>query len=272
MNVLLARELREAVRSRWFGGVTVVFCLLALGVSYLSHAGAGALGFAGFSRTVGGLLNLMLLFVPLMGLLIGALGLAGEREDGTLGYLLAQPVSRGAVFASKLAGQGLSLAFSIGLGLGMAGFVVGWKAGTSGGAAFLTLALAAVLLGIASLSIGTLVGTSSASRMRALVWALLLWVLFAFALDSLSIGLVAAGATGATGLFWLTLVNPVQLAKVFCLLSMSSKLETLGPSGIYAVKTLGSAGAALLLGSVLAAWALVASLCGWSVFRRMNVR
>ncbi len=272
MNILLARELRDAVRSRWFAGVTGVFCVLALGVSYLGFSGADALGFAGFSRTVAGLLNLMLLFVPLLGLLVGALGLAGEREDGTLGYLLAQPVGRGAVFVSKLGGQGISLALSISLGLGLAGFIVGWETGTSGAAAFLTLALTAVLLGLASLAGGTLVGVAAASRMRALVTVLMIWVLFAFVLDAASLGLVVGGLLGPSALFWTALLNPLQAAKVFCLLTLSTKLEVLGPSGIYAVKAFGTAGAAALLGGVLLAWTGGMALAGWGIFRRMNVR
>ncbi|HLG42297.1 MAG TPA: ABC transporter permease subunit, partial [Planctomycetota bacterium] len=182
MIAILAREIRESVQSRWFVAVTAVFCALALGVSYLSFSGASALGFAGFSRTVAGLLNLTLLFVPLMGLLLGALTLAGEREDGTLGYLLAQPIGRGSVYWLKFAGQWASLTFAIALGLGLAGLVVGWRAGTGGLAAYATLAGASILLGAASLGLGILVAVFCATRLRALALALMLWVAFGFAL------------------------------------------------------------------------------------------
>lgn len=272
MIAILAREVRESVRSRWFVAVTVVFAALALGVSYLSFSGADALGFAGFSRTVASLLNLMLLFVPLMGLLVGALGISGEREDGTLGYVLAQPVSRGAVYVAKFAGQWLSLTFSIGLGLGLAGLVVGWKVGGEGAGAYAMLAVDAVLLSAASLGIGVLVAVATTSRMRALVTALMLWVAFAFVIDAASIGLVMTGKVGPTGLFYLSFANPIQLAKVLCLLALSAKLEVLGPSGIYAVKTFGPAGAMAVLGAALAAWALVPAGAGLVLFRRLNVR
>ena len=61
MTALLAREIQESMRSRWFLAMTAVFCAMALGISYLSFSGTGALGFAGFNRTVASLLNLMLL-------------------------------------------------------------------------------------------------------------------------------------------------------------------------------------------------------------------
>ena len=272
MTAILAREIRDSMRSRWFLALTGVFCALALGVSYVSFAGANSLGFAGFNRTVAGLLNLMVLFVPLMGLLIGALGLSGEREDGTLGYLLAQPVGRFSVYAGKFFGQGLSLVLAVGLGLGLAGLVVGWNAGPGGAAAFGMLALVAALLGAASLGIGFLVSVRSATRMRALAYALLLWVTFEFALDALSVGLVTAGWLGPKELLFASFANPVQMAKILCLLSLSAKLEVLGPSGIYAVKTFGTFGSLLLFGGGLAAWALVPAGLGWLAFRKLNVR
>jgi Cu-processing system permease protein len=272
MTAILAREIQESMRSRWFLAMTAVFCALALGVSYLSFAGTNALGFAGFNRTVAGLLNLMLLFVPLMGLVIGALGLSGEREDGTLGYLLAQPVGRFSVYAGKFLGQGASLVLAVGLGLGLAGLVVAWSSGPGGAGAFGMLAAVAVLLGAASLGLGFLVSVRSASRMRALAYALVLWVVFEFAVDALAVGAVTAGWFGPEGLLYLSLANPVQSAKVVCLLALSAKLEILGPSGIHAVRTFGTTGAMLLFCGGLALWALVPAGIGWLTFRRMNVR
>ena len=272
MRALLARELREAVRSRWFVLLTIVFAGLALGVSYLSWSGASALGFAGFNRTVASLLNLMLLFVPLMGLLLGALGLSGEREDGTLGYVLAQPVSRRAVYAAQFAGQWGALGLAIGLGLGVAGLVLGWRVGPDGAAAYGVLAGAAVGLAAASLACGTLLAVVAGSRMRALAAALCVWVVFAFVLDSAAVGLVVAGRVGPVGLFWLSLANPVQSAKVCCLLALSAKLEVLGPSGVWAVKTFGASGAAALAWSGLALWTVLPAAVGAWAFRRLDVR
>jgi Cu-processing system permease protein len=272
MTAILAREIQESMRSRWFLALTGVFGALAMGISYVSFAGANALGFAGFDRTAAGLLNLMLLFVPLMGLLIGAMGLSGEREDGTLGYLLAQPVGRFQVFAGKFIGQCLCLVMAVGAGLGLAGLVVGWKAGSSGAGAFGALAGVAVLLGAASLGVGFLISVRASSRMRALAYALVLWVLLEFALDAVSVGLVTTGTVGPRGLLYLSFLNPVQTAKVLCLLPLSAKLEVLGPSGIHAVKSFGASGAIALFAGTLAAWALVPAALGWLTFRRMNVR
>ena len=86
------RELREAITSRWFLLYTVSFAALGLAVSYVSAVGAGGAGLSGFGRTTAGLINLVLLVVPLMALTAGAGSIASDRERGMLAYLLAQPV------------------------------------------------------------------------------------------------------------------------------------------------------------------------------------
>ena len=116
---LAHRELRDALRSRWFILYTLAFAALGLGVSYVSATGAGAAGLAGFGRTSAGLINLVLLVVPLMALSAGAGSIASDRERGMLAYLLAQPVSRTEVLIGKFLGLAAALLASICLGFGV---------------------------------------------------------------------------------------------------------------------------------------------------------
>src|SRR5262245_14867625 len=103
------RELREALRNRWLWFYAVGLAVLALALSRAGLAAAGYAGLGGFGRTAASLVNALLLFVPLMGLNVGAQALAGDRERGTLLYLLAQPVSRAEVFWGKTLGAALAL-------------------------------------------------------------------------------------------------------------------------------------------------------------------
>jgi Cu-processing system permease protein len=113
------REFRDALSSKWFLLYTVAFTALAVGVSFLSLSGVGSHGFAGFGRTAAGLLNLIMLVVPLMALTAGAGAIAGERERGTLLYLLAQPVSRTQVLLGKYQGLSTALVCSLCIGFGV---------------------------------------------------------------------------------------------------------------------------------------------------------
>ena len=101
--MLIARkEVRDALRNRWFLLYAAAFAGLAHALSRLALDGASLAGFAGFGRTAASLVTLVLLIVPLMGLTLGAASIAGERERGTLSTLLAQPIARVDVLLGKL--------------------------------------------------------------------------------------------------------------------------------------------------------------------------
>ncbi len=78
------RELRESLRHTWLWAYVIGFAGLATALSGTSLAAAGYAGLGGFGRTAASLVNALLLFVPLLGLSIGAGSVAGDRERGTL--------------------------------------------------------------------------------------------------------------------------------------------------------------------------------------------
>ena len=159
---LAEKELRDALHNRWFVLYTVAFIGLSLAFSYLSLAGAGIVGFAGFGRTAASLINLVLLIVPLMALTVGAQSLAGEQERSTLAYLLAQPINRVEVFIGKYLGLSLSLLASLALGFGISGLVMALNGGgASDPAAYIRLVWQTFLLSLTMLSIGFLVSALS---------------------------------------------------------------------------------------------------------------
>ena len=123
--IVARKEVRDALRNRWFLLYAAAFAVLALALSRLSLGDTSAAGFAGFGRTAASLVNLVLLVVPLMGLTLGAASLAGERERGTLPMLLAQPVTRREVLLGKYAGLAQAQGAALALGFGLAGGHVG---------------------------------------------------------------------------------------------------------------------------------------------------
>ena len=63
---IAARDVRSGVRNRWFMLYAIVFIMLSVGFSMLAMGGSTLTGQPGFGRTAAGLLNLMLLMVPLI--------------------------------------------------------------------------------------------------------------------------------------------------------------------------------------------------------------
>ena len=271
MGLVAAREVREAVRSRWFLLSAASFLLLSLGLSLLGLSGAERSGLAGFDRTTAGLLNLTLLFVPLLGLSLGALGIAGELEDGSLAMLLAQPLTRMEVYAGKYLGLFAALAAAIAAGFGCSGVIVALSAGGGDAAAFLSLAGLAVLLAAVSVAIGALLSVALGSRARAAGAAFAAWIGLVYLSDLGSIGLVLARNLGPDRVLLLALANPLEQARVLGTLALTRRPELLGVVGLYGQDHFGNAGLVMLFLGTLVAWALAALFLGAEQFRKAVV-
>lgn len=250
------REFRDAIASKWFLLYTLAFTVLAVGVSFLSLSGVGSHGFAGFGRTAAGLLNLVMLVVPLMALTAGAGTIAGERERGTLLYLLAQPVSRTQVLLGKYLGLAIALVCSLCIGFGISAAVLAWRAGGVGVGSYAALIAFTALLALAMLSVGMLISVLSRRSSVATGLSLFVWLALVFVSD---LGLMAGSILfklRVQEIFSLALLNPLQSFKMAVIVDMNGSLDVLGPVGAYASQTLGSSLPWLLIGAV-AAWVLL---------------
>lgn len=267
---LIARkELRDALHNHWFMLYTVAFVGLALALSYLSLAGAGITGTAGYGRTAASLINLVLLIVPLIALTMGAQSLAGEQERRTLSYLLAQPITRLEVFTGKYVGLALSLLVSIALGFGISGLVLAMNGSAGDPLVYVGLALLAFLLSLVMLSVGMLVSSASQRVGVAIGVGLFLWLVFVFVGDLGLMGTAITMQLPIGTLFWLALVNPLQVFKMTAILQLNATLDLLGPAGIFAVREYGTALLPIFLG-VTAAWILVPAGAAYAHFARKS--
>jgi Cu-processing system permease protein len=252
---LAQKELRDALRNRWFVLYTLSFIVLSLALSYLALAGAGVTGLAGFGRTSASLINLILLIVPMMALTIGAQSLAGERERKTLTALLAQPIGRTEIFLGKYLGLALSLLAALALGFGFAGWLMALNGAGDPTAYFQLLALA-VALSLIMLGIGCLISVSTARAGVAVGISLFLWLAFVFLGDLGLMGTAIVLRIPIANLFWLALANPLQAFKMAAIVNIRSTLDVLGPAGLYAVQRFGD-GLWLLLAAILTLWAVI---------------
>src|SRR5690606_5889557 len=209
------RELREAIRSRWFILYTVAFALLGLAVSFVSAAGSGSAGLSGFGRTTAGLINLVLLVVPLMALTAGAGSIASDRERGMLAYLLAQPVSRPEVLLGRYLGLAGSLLACISLGLGACAGTLAWNGAGVTAPSLLWLVGLSFGLALGMLSVGLLVSVLARKASVAVGTAVFLWLTLVFVTD---LGIMAGALAmrlRIEELFALSLVNPLQVFKMW---------------------------------------------------------
>lgn len=265
MNVLilLQKELRDSLRNRWLWLFAAALGSLALALGQLALTETG--GIVSFSRTLAGLINLILLLVPLLGLILGAQSLAGERERGTLSYLLAQPLSRSELLLGKYLGLALALGVALALGFGAAGLALASTRMDAG--VYIALAGLAVLLGLAGLSLGLLLAV--VARRPAVAFGLAVFVWFGLVLlaDLGLMGTALALRLRGDAIFLLALTNPLQVFKLVAVLLIRPSLDVLGPAGLYGVTSFGAWLGPLLVG-LLVAWTVVPLVMAVVVFVR----
>ncbi|MBZ0171718.1 MAG: ABC transporter permease [Phycisphaerales bacterium] len=267
VSAFAVREFRDAIASRWFVLYTIAFTVLAVAVSFISLSGVGSHGFAGFGRTAAGLLNLIMLIVPLMAITAGAGTIAGERERGTLLYMLAQPVSRTQVLWGKYLGLATALICPLCIGFGVSAGVLAWRAGGVGVGAFALLVVMTALLALAMLSLGVLISVVSRRTAVSTGLGLFIWLALVFLSD---LGLMAGSVIfklRVQEVFGLAILNPLQSFKMAVIVNMNASLDVLGPVGAYASHTLGGS-LAWVLAATIVVWAVLPMMAATVIFSR----
>ncbi|MCC6428277.1 MAG: ABC transporter permease subunit [Phycisphaerales bacterium] len=263
------RELRDAVSSRWFILYTLAFAVLGLAVSLVSASVTGSTGISGFGRTSAGLVNIVLLVVPLMALTAGAASIASDRERGMLSYVFAQPVSRLEVLLGKYVGLGASLLACLCLGLGACALILVWKGVATRPASIVWLAGLSFALALGMLSLGMLISTLARKASVAVGTAIFVWLTLVFVSDlALMTGAVALRLR-IEELLAFSLINPLQVFKMWSLHAADASLDVLGPAGLYASEEYGQR-LHLIFGSLLLTWVVFPLAAAAAVLSRRS--
>ena len=263
------KELAGTVTSRWFWMWVAAFVGLAAVLVLVALPNSGIDGQAGFGRTAASLVTLVQIIIPLMGLTLGAMSIAAQRESGALRFLLSHPISRTEAFWGIYVGHVAALAIAAGAGFGVAGLVTAMR-GVSGGAGpFLWIALTSWVLAVAMLGLGMLISTFANRSASALGIGVFVWLVLVFVGDMGLMGTAVATNMPVSALFVSALLNPVEAFRLTALTALSGSLDALGPAGIYAVDTLGDSLLLALFG-VLAMWLVVPVLMAWRRFTRKS--
>lgn len=266
ITAIARKEIRDALRNRWFILYSIAFAVLATALAFLSLAGTTTFGFAGYGRTAASLINLVILIVPLMGLTAGAGSIAPEREHRTLAYLLAQPVTRFEVLCGKFLGLAAALLGALSFGFGASAALLATRQSVEV-SSFVVLAGLAFVLAIAMLGVGMLLSVLTRRAGAALGAAVVLWLVLVFLGDLGLMGSTLVFRLGVDDLFALSLLNPLQVFKMAALGGVHASLDVLGPAGLYATQTYGS-GLRWIFAGALAAWTLVPLGAAFVIFTR----
>jgi Cu-processing system permease protein len=257
MVVVARKEVRVALGSSSLLLYAAVFALLALVLAYVGERNLGSVGFENFSRTTASLLNLCLLLAPLIALLLGSGAIAGERDRGTLTYLLSQPLDRWQLILGKYAGVSLSIALATLLGFGIAGIWIAIMTSSMAAGTYLLFVLLVLVLVLIMTGLGMVASVLSRTRVQALGLALLVWVAAVFFFDLMLISVVSATSLSGGGLLLALMLNPVEIVRVLAIIQLEPDLQILGPFGAYLMDRVGTTGSSIILSAALVVWAVV---------------
>ncbi len=253
-NILLIarKELRDSLKNRWFLLYTISFTLLTPLLARVSMADTQISGVSGFGRTTAGMVNLILMIVPLMGLTTGAGSIAGERERGTLAYLLSQPVYRSEILLGKFLGLWAATALALLLGFAASAVMIVGQGSAEAIWGFVRLAGFTALLAAAMIALGLFISAISRRTSVATGIAVFLWLLLVLVSDLGLMSAVMAFHVRVETLFYLTTANPLEAFKLSVLGSIHSSLDVLGPAGLFATQTYGTWLPWIFVGALLA--------------------
>ena len=249
---LLRFEIAAARKSR----VVVIFGLgfavatVALAATGLSSGGLIAV--QGFARTSMSLMQLVLWVVPLLGLLIGA---SVGAESMELEFQVSLPVSRHDILVTRWLAWLIVTGGALTAGLSLAGILISLSAGPGDAWRYFRLLGVANLLLAASLALGLMLGIFARSRLRALGFAVVTWVILVIGVDLVAIGALSILPRGQAGwpLTLLLMLDPVDSARALTISLLQADIIS-GPTGAALRKVLGGYGV----------WALVGSLVLWT--------
>ncbi len=252
-------QLRDVLRSRWILLYGIFFLLLT--DMLFRFGGSG-------ERVILSLLNVVLIGIPLVSVVLGAMYMYASREFTEL--LLAHPVRRRSLFVGLFAGLSLPMSVAFALGTALPYIAHGGTA-AGGWGPLLLLVGTGVVLTLVFAALAFLVAVGTEDRIRGLGICLGLWIAFAVVYDALI--LMSIYLLGDFPLerpvIALSLLNPVDLARILLLLEFDVS-ALMGFTGALFRDFFGSGGGRLAAGAALLGWLALPFALGMRSFGRKN--
>lgn len=223
------KELKDGLRNRWLISITLVFAVMATGLSWFGSASAGAIGFSNIPNTIMSLSSLNVFLLPLIALLLSYNAIVGEDEEGTLLLLLTYPLNKGELLLGKLMGHTSILAIATIVGFGSAGLIIIIFAEdvnlTALFSAFSLFIFSAILLGMVFICLSYVISSWVSEKSKAAGLALIIWFFFVLIYDMGLLGLLVAtdGQVQAEAFPYLLLLNPTDIFRLLNLVSFEAK-------------------------------------------------
>ena len=245
LNIAL-KEYKDGLRNRWFLFITLLFALLAVGITWFGAAAAGHVGFTNLPATIASLSSLATFLMPLIALLLAYDAIVGEEEGGTLMLLLTYPLTRSQIIFGKFVGHSMILGLATLIGFGSAAVAIAVLVDVSLTqlfSAFLRFIISSVLLGMVFLACAYVLSARAAEKSTAAGLALGVWFFFVLIFDLVLLTLLVAsqGKFSPEALPWLLLLNPTDVYRLINLVGFEMGGQNVGVMALASDLPVGSA-------------------------------
>ncbi|OIO63136.1 MAG: hypothetical protein AUJ47_06530 [Candidatus Marinimicrobia bacterium CG1_02_48_14] len=256
---IIKYEMRDIARSKFVLFYFLFFLLLTEG---LLRFGGGS------TKTLISLSNVVLLVIPLMAIIFGAMYLYHSREFTEL--LLTQPVNRHQLFRGLYLGLAVPLAFSYGAGLGLPFLFHGFNA-ASDVALLLVMIGSGIFLTFIFTALAFWISVTCNERVKGLGFSIVLWLFFAVIYDGLVLLVVAwfADYPLEKAVITFTIFNPLDLARILLLLQMDAS-ALMGYTGAVFQRFFGSLWGIGIATVALVGWTAIPFWLGLRRFARKD--
>lgn len=256
IGTLLGFVLKDIARSKWVLFYLLFFFVVTEGLLYFT---------AGEAKTIIGLMNIVLLLIPLAAVMFGTLHIHHSREFIEL--MLSQPVRRNTIYTALYLGVVLPFlgAFTLGTAIPMA------MHGLLGAPTLLTLLISGNVLTLVFFALAFVVAIAANDKASSMGAAFVLWLVMAVLYDGIILAVTVwfADYPLEMATIVMVLLDPVDLARILVMLSFDYA-ALMGYTGAVFNDFFGSATGTLIAACSLAVWVIAPYLIGRRLFARKD--
>ncbi len=238
VRAIASQRFKESIRAKWLGIFALVFFLLAIDLPTLVLITVNLLQIQYLETYLTSLVTVSFPFIPLLALPMGSMAIVDEREAGTMQFTLSNPISKEAFLLGNALGLLLATTAVILLGYGIASVLV-YSVRFSNYGRMIAIMLIGVCLNVVMLGIALVVSVLSKRKTTAIGIAIFVWFLFAVITEVGFLAFVVNASVVGTDLspigplitVIITLLNPLELARVLSALVLQGGVAQLGTTG-----------------------------------------
>jgi Cu-processing system permease protein len=173
--IIAKKEFMDNFRNYWIFCLSILFAIFVVLASYFSSYGQGL---QDFDVTIQAMVLPVQFLITIIGLMLGYAAISVEIESGSMGSLLAHPITRFEVLIGKFIGLASVIILTIILGFGIAGIIVAINVNNPDYLHYLTFIFTTILLGLAFISISLLFSSFCKNRSKSMNAAIFYWIFF----------------------------------------------------------------------------------------------